>query len=292
MHYSFEICLIAGFCTCQSDSAEKTISDAVKHLESNDVEVRRDATFTLSFIKASRTIPALLKALHDPDAEVRVNAANAFNFHTINASESFREASKPAIPVLAELLSDKEESVRRSASGALFSLGSLSHQCLPALKKVMNDNNQFVRIYSRAAVVRLSAGKDGDEALRSILEFARVDDKEVRSAAQRVFTYLGIQAIPFLKDGLKDKSPMIREWTVGSFASVMMNETERDKFPAEAIHQLTDAINDDNTEVATSAMYAVSLLGPAAKDAIPAIVKRFNDADWQIRVYAISRTAD
>jgi HEAT repeat protein len=130
-------------------------------------------------------------------------------------------------------------------------------------------------------------GEDNEKALRFLLEFSTDKDEVVRNAAASAFVYIGVRAIPILKDGLKDKSPVVRAWTIGAFTAIMRKDSERAKFPADAILLLTNAINDESEDVATSAIYAVSQLGFEAREAIPVIVKRFKDPDWQVRQYAI-----
>jgi HEAT repeat protein len=105
-----------------------------------------------------------------------------------------------------------------------------------------------------------------------------------------VFSDIGVRAIPVLKDGLKDKNPRVRSWTIVSILHTRKNIKEDPKFPLDVIPLLIKAIDDENREVALSAMYAVSVLGVRAKDAIPAIVKRFKDPDDGVRRYAIGLT--
>jgi HEAT repeat protein len=272
-------------------SFEEHLDSIIKDLESKDVEDRRGAARYFQFMVTShsavkpepkKAIPALLKALNDVDPEVRQCIASTFAW--------YGQDSKPAVPLLADLLSDKEVKVRRTAAGTLLHLGALSKGTLPALIEAKKDSDKFVRINSGAAVARLE--EENEKALRFLLEFANDEDEEVRGAASKVFVYIGVRAIPILKDGLKDKNPVARAWTIGAFIAIMRKDSERAKFPADAIPLLINAINDENTHVATAAIYAVSQLGVEAKDAVPVIVKRFKDPDWQVRQYAIRHVVE
>jgi HEAT repeat protein len=217
------------------------------------------------------------QSIGDPDRQVRQTAANTLSRFTV--------AAKPAVPLLADLLRDKEVKVRRAAAGALLTLGAVSKEALPALMKAMKDSDKLVRIWAATAVAGL--GEDYDKVSRLLLEFSTDSDKDVRSEAAGVFAYMGARAIPILKDGLKSKSPLVRAWTVRAFIAIMRKDSERARFPSDTITLLINAIGDENKKVATSAIYAVSRLGFRAKDAVPALIKRFKDPDWQCRVYAV-----
>jgi HEAT repeat protein len=272
-------------------SYEEGLNDSIKSLESKNVEDRRSAARYFQFMATVRgavkpeprkVIPALLKALKDPDAEVRQSIASTF--------ARYGQDSKPAVPLLADLLSDKEVNVRSAAAETLLQLGPLSKKALPALIEAKKDSDKIVRIYSGAAVARLE--EENEKALRFLLEFSNDEDKEVQRVSSKVFVHIGVRAIPILKDGLKDKSPVVRAWTIGAFIAVMQKNSERAKFPADAIPPLINAINDENNYVAECAIYAVSQLGFEAKDAVPVIVKRFKDPDWQVRQYAIRHVVE
>jgi HEAT repeat protein len=270
-------CLCIGQLPPPRDLTSTTLDRTIKRLESRDVQVRRSAACYLLFMKPPKAIPALLKALSDADAVVRRDAANTF--------ASFGEASKPAIPLLANLLGDKELKVRRAAAGALLELGQLSKEALPALTKASKDDDKLVRIYAGTAVAVLEENRE--KALRFLLDFATDRDEVVKGEAASAFVYIGVRAISILRDGLKDKSPVVRAWTIGALTAIMQKNSEKAKFPRDAIPLLINAINDENDHVAECAIYAASILGFEAKEAIPAIVKRFKDPDWQLRQYAI-----
>jgi HEAT repeat protein len=276
----------------QIESSGDTVTDLLKSLRSEDVETRRSSARALQFLFRyplppdaaldKEFVDALLKALCDTDVTVRVNVVYMFS--------RFGQAAKPAVPFLVDFLSHKETILRRSSASALSSLSPVSREALPALKKAMKDSDKCVRIYAATAVAQLE--EDNQQVLQFLLQFSADEDKEVRAEAARAFADIGVRAIPILRDGLKDTSPVVRDWTLWAITDSMKKVTERAKFPADAIPLLVNAINDEDKEVATRAIYTVSLLGSEAKDAIPAIVKRFKDPDWQVRQYAIRHVAE
>jgi HEAT repeat protein len=119
------------------------------------------------------------------------------------------------------------------------------------------------------------------------LQFATDKDEDVREEAVGVFSQIGVRAIPVLLGGLTDKNPEVRSWTILAINTARKKVTEDAKFPFEAIPLLIKAIDDENSDVATSAMYVVSDIGPRARAAIPVLVKRFKDPDRDIRAYAL-----
>jgi HEAT repeat protein len=290
----------------ESEDLEETI---IKGLESKDVEVRRKMARISQFMfrppkywppsepptpperwEPKKALPALLKALNDPDPEVRQLVAGTLKW--------FNEASKPAVPVLAQLLKDMEVKVRRAAAESLLELGSDSKMALPELNKVMNeifpalteamkDSDKLVCIYSAATTVVLR--DEGEEkVIEYLMHFASDKDEDVRYAASGVFTNIGLRAITYLKNGLNNKDPVVRDWTLLAFISIIKKVSKKTKFPADTIPLIINAINDENSEVARSAIYAVSRLGFEAKEAVPVIIKRFKDPNWEIRYYAIN----
>jgi HEAT repeat protein len=92
--------------------------------------VRETATDALARI-GDAAVPALIDALHDPDQEVRAQAAQAL------ARMGNRAA--PAVDALVEALNDPNEDVRRGAARALGQIGSEAEQAVPALINAIRD---------------------------------------------------------------------------------------------------------------------------------------------------------
>ena len=77
---------------------------------------------------ANSAVPALIQALQDQDAGVRVNAAYALG--------GIGEGAKDAIPALIQLLQDPEVGYR-----ATEALGSIGSDAVPALIQLLQDEN-------------------------------------------------------------------------------------------------------------------------------------------------------
>jgi HEAT repeat protein len=119
-----------------------------QRLGSSDVEERRDAVMRLGTMRLAAASRAVLPALQDAAAIVRVTAAKAIL--SIGNEES--------VPYLLPLLNDKDEFVRREAA---YALGlTRSRSATAALSELLlNDKEDGVR---GAAAVAL--GQIGDEA--------------------------------------------------------------------------------------------------------------------------------
>jgi HEAT repeat protein len=98
-------------------------------------------------------VPAVVKLLKDPEADVRVAAAEAL---LKIAPEKQGEA---ALAVLAEALKSPDLLIRLRAAEALAGLGPQAKGTLPALRTALQDPEPEVRLAAREAVKRLGANE-------------------------------------------------------------------------------------------------------------------------------------
>jgi HEAT repeat protein len=92
--------------------------------------VRETAADALARI-GDAAVPALVDTLHDPDQEVRAQAAQALARMGAKAA--------PAVDALVHALDDPNEEVRRGAARALGQIGSEAEEAVPALIKAIKD---------------------------------------------------------------------------------------------------------------------------------------------------------
>jgi hypothetical protein len=102
---------------------EKSTDELVKDLSSSREKDRTIAVRTLKVRpeEAPEVVPALVKALKDPQSDIRLSSAIKLGL--------FGENAKDAIPALKEALSDKDGRVRRAAAK---SLGQIDATAAPA----------------------------------------------------------------------------------------------------------------------------------------------------------------
>jgi HEAT repeat protein len=173
----------------------------VKALDSDDQEMRRKAIFALGAIgpEAGVAVPKLAAMmLEDADFIVRGEASLALS--------KMAPASEPAVPALAQALSDEHPVIRMNAATALFRLREKARAATPTLVKTIKDEsnqtnlNAFVVTVQEQMVLtlgRVSAGTDeGVPALTATLNDAVTNS--MRRAATRALGFVGPDAKPAL----------------------------------------------------------------------------------------------
>ncbi len=127
-------------------------------IDSDDPIVRREALRSLGKVRERAqidpqlVIPALLKALEDPDTSVRETAVNYLGI--------VRDEPKKEVAALAKALGDDEASVRAAAATALAAYGAGAEAAVPALKKASRDPDEDVQREAGRALVAISEAKE------------------------------------------------------------------------------------------------------------------------------------
>jgi HEAT repeat protein len=199
---------------------------------------RDSATEMLGWLDVPAAVPPLLRALRDPDEEVRANAAEALHtpgHHDSKSSVSaltmalgdpaagvrscaaqtvgdFGAAAESAVPDLIRLLADTDEDVRMFA---VSSLGSIGHEIgpraqtvAPALCKMLADPAESVRWEAADAL-----GCLGPHAIPALIRTLGDPAADVRRQAATTLGQIGPSAkaaVPSLQKMLRDNSPGVR----------------------------------------------------------------------------------
>jgi HEAT repeat protein len=154
----------------------------VRELEQGDDNSRACATYDLERLgpRAKGAVPALLRAARsDPDPDVREGALWALGAiglpdpaallpYLDDKEDSVQQAAadaltamgEPAVPALLRLLQRKEEELRRFAVDALAGIGPAAAGALPALRRMLETNDEGVREYVQAAIDEIEGGGD------------------------------------------------------------------------------------------------------------------------------------
>ncbi|MCP4716639.1 MAG: HEAT repeat domain-containing protein [Deltaproteobacteria bacterium] len=113
-----------------------TVENLIDCLNDKDVIIRNNATKALGDLgpNAISAIPALVSCLDDAKTEVRKNASFAL-----------AKIGEPAIPALIEALKSENAQTRKNATFSLGEMGATAQLALPALKRLLHDNNSKVR---------------------------------------------------------------------------------------------------------------------------------------------------
>jgi HEAT repeat protein len=236
---------------------------ALKQAES---QARAEAAGELGAIgpAAGAATAALRVTLKDPDALVRVSAAQAL---------ARIDARDPApVPVLADLLKDKSVKARKAAAYALGNLGADARDAVPALVQTLKDADPAVRWTAAESLGQV--GAPAAAAVPALVEL--LHDAQSRAAAADALGQIGAAAkaaIPALQELLKDADGGMR-WTA---ALALLRIDPQAAKPA--LPMLVQRLNNGDEKVYWDARWYLLMMGPAAKDAAPAVIARLQTGD-------------
>jgi HEAT repeat protein len=215
----------------------------------------------------------------------------------------FAAEDPTAIPVLIQLLRDKDPAIRAHVAHSLSTMGGALEDVVPALVQALNDPDRIVRVYALLSLAKVNPSKHGTVSLF----IASLTDKEICvliSAAQALGmvgpkaktataalaralededSYVRVKAaqalyridrrqvnvvIPILIQGLKDENSSRRRG-----AAKAIKARGPDAKPA--VNALTEALGDD--ELMFYAAEALGAIGPDAKSAFLPLLKIVNE---------------
>jgi HEAT repeat protein len=262
----------------------KAARNLAKLLESKDVKIRRDAIRAVYSLRwnAKFAIPALTKALKDPDMEVRGFAAACFRFFGPPVGDP-----GTAVPVLAELMiKDEAAAVRGASAVSLRHLTrvdkKITKQVVPAFVVGLKDKDEYVRVHSACALGIL--GEGGQKPFRILADFLQGDDEELRGEAIGALGEIGMPSLQILKESLKDKRFRVRLAALGGFSCLVEEVRHKKKeVSPEIISLVLGVLADPAKEVSVRAMTVLAEIGPPAKEAISKTAEMLKDPDWTVR---------
>ena len=175
-------------------AARVAIPALIRTATSTNAEVRAFAVYTLGrmALETAVVIPVLLKALQDPDREVRYNAAFGLSALAFMGGDA-----KAAVPALVDALKDSYGTARAAAALALGHIHSQSDLVIPALVESLRDQQVFVR--SQAAAALGEFGTNAKSAFPSLVELTHDENQDVRNAAITALRAIERDAVRNLK---------------------------------------------------------------------------------------------
>jgi HEAT repeat protein len=182
---------------------------------------------------------------------LRVTCSGAIPFAVILAS-SYASAAEAPLPVdkLVSQLETGDVATRRDASYYLMKLGPKAKDALPVLIKALDDQDKQVWSNSVSAIAAI--GPEAKEAIPALID--DLDSK--RGRGQR---------------GFDKNQALVRS----AYALTRIG-------PA-AIPPLIQALGGDDTPLRAGAAKALGGMGPAAKEAIPALISNLKHADNDVQ---------
>jgi len=216
-------------------SAERDI--LVADLRSTDANCRWLAAFQLQRMGAAAApgIPWLIKLLHDPDDATRRQAALTI--------ANCGPRGKPAVPVLLQMLKDKANPIDQVlATIAIGRIGPDATEGVPLLIRLLQSDSNLARAHAAWALSRI--GPKAAKALKPLQAAIRDTDAHVRTSAAIALWYIA-------KD-TEDSLPVL--------IATITSQSVRN-------------LNESDAHFLRVALRALADMGPAAKPALPELLK-------------------
>ena len=189
---------------------------------------------------AAGAVAGLLKALDDPQVEVRAAAARALG----KIGKAEEKPPKELLGGLLKALEDKNMGVRVAAADGLAMLGPDAAPAAAALVKAMDDKEIFVIDYGSF----------------------KIKSHPVRQAAAKALGAMGPEA--------KDAIPLlIRDIKTLEEPLFFESMEALGKIGEPAVGELVKVLKSKNSKAHDRALQALASMGPAAKDAAPVLAK-------------------
>lgn len=174
---SIGVCGLALISLKESFWPDDSLNGRVRQLGSGWVSQRRSAAVELARFspESEKAVPALYKALEDPDMEVRRNALESLEF--------FGEKSRPATPALRQRVKqDPDEKIRRDAMALLGRLKD--KDAVPMLIEALDDRDLATRTAAARSLGRFGpsiATKPLIDKMQSFLSETQAEDLRLAS---------------------------------------------------------------------------------------------------------------
>lgn len=225
--------------------------------------------------KAKAGVPSLLKILQEP--EHPEGHRDGLRETVIHALGEIRSHGKLVVPVLLPLLKDESLRVQDETMDTLTKLGPEAKDALPTLFEIAKDKASDLRpnaLYAIAVV-----GPDHKDVIPMLISALEDKDGSVQKFAVNALAHIGPPAkaaIPALSKVLRAKeNDWLLDFAIDAFAKIGVEDKE-------VLPILIQALEPGN-ECHSSAAKALGEIGPAAKQAVPALLKLLSDKDPAVR---------
>ena len=170
-------------------SAKQAIPALVKSATSTNSQVRAFAVYTLGRMALEPEVvdPVLIKSLHDPDREVRYNAAFGLSALAFMGGDA-----KVAVPALVETLKDTYGTARAAAAMALGHIHAEPRLAVPTLIESLHDPDVFVRTHAAASLGEF--GTNAKPAVDPLVELLSETNQDARNAVSKALRAIDPEA--------------------------------------------------------------------------------------------------
>lgn len=254
----------------------------LKILEDDDSPLRASAVWALARIDdrdaREKVLRFLIKVLPQrDDSELSVVAPMAL----VMLARDNDALLKIALPRVEDLLAHESAQVKSEAAAALAGLGEKAAVAVPSLEAGLADPDPSMRIAFLAALAAI--GPESAAALATIDKLLSDPVPAVRYAAIHAIGKMGPAAraiAPRLMINLKERDEFLQFVSAWALAHV---DGKRKNLAALCVAPLVHSLQHHDAHVRTEAATALSLLGPNAKSAVPALEAIANDPDEAVR---------
>lgn len=273
-------------------AAKPAVPALVKTLADDRPEVRLQSTIALAEIgpDSQPAVPALIKLLADPFESVRSSAAFALgrigDKSAADALGKLQTSTDPLLQslciwALAKMYPEDKARLTAAVGHLVLKLGGKDRNAAQMAARALAELSPPDDVI-RPAIDKVLAGADAETADRVFTAFASLGPKVVplaikalkdpsparRERALQVLARIGAAAAPAtpeLVEVVKSGTPVQKAEALYVFAAI------GPKADAAAVAAVVGALADADPQVKLAAGYAVGKIGPAAKEALPAL---------------------
>jgi HEAT repeat protein len=263
---------------CAAQENTRSVAELVEMLGSSEKFTRREAAYQLSKIgpDAKEAVPALIKALEDPEQQVWFGAVTALSLIGPEAKE--------AVPALIKGLDNRGRGRRDSALQvwyrSAFALGKIGPAAIPELLEALSQPSTSVRSGAALALGFMEA--QAKDAIAPLIHALGDPGEDVRQRAAEALGAIGPDALPGLQKALADSSPEVR--TGAAFALHELGDAAKP-----ASERLAELLKkEEDPKVAAQCIDALSRIGYPPKDFIPLLVDRLKTSDEAVAQASIN----
>ena len=260
----------------------KTLDQWMDDLKSKDPSVREIAISNLKLYGsgARPAVPAITRAIGDPDHAIRVNAIIALGIIGMDQQDV-----QTGVTALTRALSDSQGIVRFQAAMALGRLGLDARSAIPVLVNTMRDNSTWeLRSAGAYALGTVSLDKKlGPDmrAVKALLGGLRDISFQVRLECVLSLIALGPPATGADKAAVmgdldlllrNDRNTIVKIWA-------RMALMRMDKVTETHVKAIAYLLKNSDPEVRIHAARALATIGPDAKGQVSTLMEQLDDKD-------------
>jgi HEAT repeat protein len=256
---------------------EKVVLPAlVELLGDRDAGVRSDALRCLQQLDAGSeaALSLVRKLLKDNVREVRLTAAETLWLIDHDAGT--------VVPVFLDVLHDIDHRLRARAAAMLGEVGAEARTALPALRAALADKGEDMAVRLAAAEAVWQIDQDAGASVPLLVKLLKDNDDRLWGRTATVLGKMGAgagEAAPALAAILETETADLAVRLTVAEALWRINQDVRTTVPV-----LVEILErEDEKDARVKAAAILENMGPAARDAIPALSEALDDPDPEVR---------